>query len=304
MRWPSLPPLRDKRRWIAIVGRVFVVVALLYFVHAFATHWSQISQRGVTLNEALVLAALSVAYGTSLYLAAENWHRILNMLARDAIERRSTYPSYGLTQIAKYLPGNVFHLVGRHVWLTRKGVKDSALIGASTLEVLVLVTAALAVVVLASLAAPVHVSAIVELMGTPLAIFALVAAAVAFGALLLRSRLRLPTLSWGTLAIAVCIAAVFFLIQGMIFFALCRLVEPATSIAVAGLATAAWLIGYLTPGSPGGIGSREVSLMLFLQGLMAEPNAVIAIALFRLVTTAGDLVCYLIAFFIWGRRAA
>lgn len=60
-----------------------------------------------------------------------------------------------------------------------------------------------------------------------------------------------------------------------------------------GAAVIAWLIGYLTPGAPGGIGTREATLIALLWFLHQDDAVLIATALFRVVTTLGDVVLFL-----------
>ncbi|WP_205599639.1 lysylphosphatidylglycerol synthase domain-containing protein, partial [Sandarakinorhabdus rubra] len=60
----------------------------------------------------------------------------------------------------------------------------------------------------------------------------------------------------------------------------------------AAIAVLGWLTGYLTPGAPGGLGTREAVMLVLLAGSVSEGEALIAITLFRLVTVLGDLVCF------------
>jgi hypothetical protein len=55
---------------------------------------------------------------------------------------------------------------------------------------------------------------------------------------------------------------------------------------------AVWIAGFVTPGAPGGLGIREAA-MVMLDGSSAPARMlVVTAAMFRLVTFAGDLLCF------------
>jgi uncharacterized membrane protein YbhN (UPF0104 family) len=63
---------------------------------------------------------------------------------------------------------------------------------------------------------------------------------------------------------------------------------------VAGSMALAWMLGFLTPGAPGGLGVRDAILVAMLTGV-SNPAAAVAIAVsFRGVTTLGDVAGLLV----------
>ena len=65
-----------------------------------------------------------------------------------------------------------------------------------------------------------------------------------------------------------------------------------------GIYAVAWVLGFVMPGAPGGLGVREVVLLAALDPLYGSATAVgLAVAL-RLVTTLGDGVSFLAGFAI------
>jgi hypothetical protein len=55
-----------------------------------------------------------------------------------------------------------------------------------------------------------------------------------------------------------------------------------------------WILGFVTPGAPSGIGVREAVLLYMLSPLIGASHAFIVSILFRVVTISGDLVFWLI----------
>jgi len=56
--------------------------------------------------------------------------------------------------------------------------------------------------------------------------------------------------------------------------------------------TAAWIIGYVSPGAPGGIGVREAALVALLGPSLGEGTAVSVACGLRCVTILGDLLLF------------
>jgi hypothetical protein len=97
-----------------------------------------------TRLEPLVLATLGGAllYGLSGFLLSAAWRQIL-AVERPPGPAARYHAVYGRTQIAKYLPGNVFHFVGRQVLGRELAHSQAALALASLLEAMLLVAVAL-----------------------------------------------------------------------------------------------------------------------------------------------------------------
>ena len=255
--------------------------------------------------EALTAAIVggTVLYGVAGFLLSSAWYQLLGAGSATA-PLRCHHAVYGRTQIAKYLPGNVFHLVGRQVMGGRLGHGQARLALASLLEALLLVLTAAAfslplvwrwldqgLLWIGALASPV---------------LAMVAAQIA-------RHHHQPTLCQlgavadrgGTGAVlrllrAAILYALFFLVVAAIFWMLGLSVSQSggPTIAFAGgvaVVALAWLAGFVTPGSSAGIGVREAVLIAALEGTLGAPaSALIALAL-RLVTIGGDIVFLILA---------
>ena len=81
------------------------------------------------------VVALSVVYALTALLLAWAWWMALGGLGESRLSWRKTWRLYARTQIAKYLPGNVFHLVGRHIAAREEGVRDTVLAMVAGLEI-------------------------------------------------------------------------------------------------------------------------------------------------------------------------
>src|ERR1700722_16592861 len=164
-------------------GRVLMILGLIFVVSRL---WSyRHSLGGELLKPLLLLTTLSftVIYAMSGMLLAFGWWLIIH--SRRQYERpipwEAAWPIYGKTQIAKYIPGNIFHFAGRHVLSAREGVPHSLLVAAAALEVLMLLLAATLISLLAegSLLGPIqHIGIRVPLLTVGVALLAGLVAAL------------------------------------------------------------------------------------------------------------------------------
>ncbi len=282
-------------------GRFLLLVALVFVAFEVRRHWNGISGWRPTANQVALILALSAPYAVSLLLLAEGWHRIVNLFAP---ERRSrTFASFCVTQVAKYLPGNVAHLIGRGLYLRGNAVSDGAIVKATLLELAVIPLGA--VVTLVCMGSLGFFSDLLPWV-PGLAWYALALVLCCAAALALLFPARSPDLrrlsAAGTLH-AVALAALFMLCLGGTFAAVFNLLADGPVAVLAGAGVIAWLVGYLTPGAPGGIGTREATLIALLSFLNQEDTVLIATALFRLVTTLGDMLLFLGSWLKLPRRA-
>jgi uncharacterized membrane protein YbhN (UPF0104 family) len=290
------------------LGRAVSLAALAWLAFAVRDQRATLSAWRPSRGDGVLVAGAALVYGLALFLVAEAWHRLVSHAAAGvALRRNLTIPSMGITQLAKYLPGNVFHLVGRHAWLARAGAPHSALALALAWEAACL---ALAAVMTASVLALVWpVPADLPFLSVREAALTALAAVAAFGVLtiVLRARfesVRRRTPSPAVAAGALAVLAGFFLIQALVFVALTAAADATPTAAALPIPVGAWLVGFLTPGAPGGLGTRELALSTWMVPIVGPAKSLLAAALFRLVTLLGDAVAFVVSWALLRRSGS
>ena len=61
----------------------------------------------------------------------------------------------------------------------------------------------------------------------------------------------------------------------------------------------AWLVGFIIPGVPGGIGVREAILILYLENIINSQNILEAVVIHRFISVIADLIAYIISIIIF-----
>lgn len=280
------------RQAMRIVVWFIVLGALYYFGASVLHHWSEISNwnPGVLGWSAVLVVVL--LYSLALVLLAEVWHNLVHGVQPLRFPRAVTHHSYSKSQIAKYLPGNVFNFIGRHIIMKQSDVSHSALVMATLSEIGILVYSASIILALGIGFLPDTINLGIELgvvwflswvcvVGGPIVWFA--AKKLNF----------IPTPPpFKTVVVCVCYTLVFFLVMGAVFLAIVMLVTGKAMAPLIVIAVCSWLFGFLTPGAPAGLGIREVTLLIFLRTELSEADALLAIGLFRITTTLADFVYF------------
>jgi hypothetical protein len=217
------------------------------------------------------------------------WWVLLGWLGAT-VPRRWALRTYGVSEIAKYVPGNIFHLVGRQAMGMATGVSAWPMAKSLVYELgLVAATGAL----FGFLAFPLVVPGMHAILG--LVAFVFVVGSTA--ALLWRY-------------VSACVTGVFCLyviclaVSAAIFVGLLALVSS-NSLVVGwlifqwgGAYVLAWLAGLLTPGAPAGLGIREVVLLFLLGRKVPEADLLLAIVLGRGVNLLGDVIFFAVSVMI------
>lgn len=232
-----------------------------------------------TLTATLVLAVL---YALASILLAVAWWNLLRHY-RLTYGLGWTIRTYGISQLAKYLPGNVFHLAGRQALGMAAGVPAGPLVKSAIWE---LASIALAGAMFGCLLLPLVVP-----LSPPTSVV-VGWAVVACTLLLLRSLVDTAS------AVAFACHVAFLGMTGAIFVALCLHLPNEAGPAradwtiIGGAYVIAWLIGLLTPGAPAGAGIREVVLLALLDNLIPSSALLLAVITSRSITLVGDTLFF------------
>lgn len=258
---------------IAVAGVAFVVVRI-------ADYRDQLDFSRLEASDWGAVAALTLVYTLANVLLAFAWWNLLAGFGADT-SRRWAVKVYGVSQLAKYVPGNIFHFAGRQAM----GIADN------------LPSWPLAKSVLWELGLLSVAGALFSVLATPF-VFPEFSAYWAVSAFVVAVSLTIIVLrqTLGThFAHALSLQVVFLSLSSLIFASLIYLLTPSVPINWASLSGAfvlAWLAGLVTPGAPAGLGVRELVLLYFLKGTIQEVDLLLAVLLGRIVTIFGDFLFF------------
>lgn len=287
---PSLNAALAKRA-VGVAGALLCVVALALLVRRGVALGAELGDRLAQIS-ILHFAVALAAYVVGAMALAFAWALLVRTAAGGALHTRPLVVAHLRSQLAKYLPGNVFHFAYRHLAARRQGVGHAALGAALAFESLLLIAAA-AILALGVSADP-RIDAMLPWalrllwLAPPLAgVAVLIASASArrFGFAETNGR-KAGAALLGVLAIDIC----FFLLAAFALRLLCAQPAAMPFDAWCGWLSLAWAVGYVTPGAPAGLGLREAVLALGLGPVLGQSEALALALAYRLLTVAADAV--------------
>ncbi|WP_229802383.1 lysylphosphatidylglycerol synthase domain-containing protein [Paramylibacter ulvae] len=257
----------------------------------FYDHWELISKWEMNSQEYFLLFLLSVLYGTTLFILAISWFVLLQNVENNKIAIKPAIGIYARAQIAKYLPGNIFHLIGRHFYLQHFNFAHSAVLKTSLLEALLMLGCAFLTSLLFW-----NTVLIPQVDLSPSIVLGILGAVVAGTHGTVFFQLNGPFANkLKTWVIALFLCSLFFLLQGCIFMLSSLILNWEISSFLIFVTAISWAIGFVLPGAPGGLGVREFIMFFLLNGIFPETEILILLAMFRLITILGD-----VSFFLMG----
>jgi uncharacterized membrane protein YbhN (UPF0104 family) len=280
-------------RWLILGG------AFGFLGKVFLENWQQVAAIRI---DAAGWASLAIATGITLFAhiwAGWVWSYTLRQFQQPvpAIWMIQTYLK---TNIAKYLPGNVWHYYSRVTAATKAGASLAAASVSVLLEPLLMAAAALLLAVLCS-----------RQIATQYGVLVLFLQAASLAAILagvhpkILNRLiarvgklkpganqgatpfRIDRYPWqpflGELG--------FVLLRGLGFLLTFHAIAPIAAdqwAVIFGAFSVAWLFGLVIPGAPGGIGVFEATVLALLRSLYAPGVLLSIVALYRLISVVSE----------------
>ena len=266
--------------------------------------------RLLSLPVCLALVAAALLYATIIPVTAWAWARLLARQG-EIWTAGSLALLLGRVQLAKYIPGNVAQHAGRALLALRAGM------GGRTLAVTVIqetVLAAAASVLVGVLALAATAPGITQLPEGSRAWLLAAGGVLGCAVLVLscfdlpveglaKSRSRIARLlarggglpGYRVVLPALAAYGLNYLVIGLGLWIVARAAglpaELDLWVATAAFALS-WLLGFLAPGAPAGLGVREGIMALLLVGIVPDADALAFVLLARVVTLAGDAIIY------------
>ena len=278
---------------------MFAAAVLFFAARSLASQWDKVGSRLSHIRFAWQwIGAATVLVLVTYALLIEGWRRVLG--AWDShLPFMQAARIWFLSNLGKYVPGNIWSLTAMGVMARKRGLSGLAAAGSSVIMQMVSLVTGTAIVMVSG----------AKLLGQPL----LVGAAVLVLAIVLLSAPRfLPPLAvWvGTMigkdiappsvpATSIWTAALAntlsWLLYGLAFQFFVRGLlgaAPGEISSYVAVYTAAYILGFISPIAPAGLGVREFTLAAFMTqlGLANEVDAALVAIAARLWLTIVELV--------------
>jgi len=288
-----------KSKILKIFKLAIILLSFWFIGEKFWKHHNWLQTSALNYELLITVFVCSIIYGLSEFLLSFAWRRLLIWFGDKDISKNLCNRIYGKSQIAKYIPGNIFHVLGRHILGSQVGIKHIVLAGATVYEILGLLSISILIgfsgMFIFGLG-DIYFSLyqIISILLTALVIIGL---AIPLAPYLMSLRgIIIPYKGIGDSFLNIgkvyLFYFIFFLIAGLLLAVITNIFLDINFIITAKLIvifSIAWIAGFIIPGAPGGIGVREAVIIFFITPIIGEAQSIaVAIAL-RFVTLLGDV---------------
>ncbi len=298
--------------WVKRLGNILTVASLAFIVWKLFNLELKISSFHNSWPRLIICALIAqIPAILGVALNSRAWQFFLETLSKRKLNFWEVFHIYAKANIGKYLPGNVMHFVERNLFATSHGLGQLETLTSTLMEILSQLLAALIISV--ALAFPQLKSFISQNLtwNRSLIVLFLLLASGAVMVLIYRNSARVREIT----ACACTLSFARAFVIGTFFYALsfaanCLTIllalysiEPLDDLTnlplIFAMNTLAWLVGFVTPGAPGGLGIREFVLVTMASSTPFSQIILIAAVSQRFVMIAADFLAYLLGNFLF-----
>lgn len=295
--------MKNIKKILKYLGNILMFVALIFI---FKKLWTFNIDYSIVMkkNNFIILTIVTLFYAIIVFVSCIPWKIILEIISNKKFSFNEVTTIFCKANIMKYIPGNVFQYVGRNEFALKNDISHTDVGFATMLEV---INTILGVILCALIFNAKGLFYWIDNYWQQymwllmlLVIFIIVAVIVL---IFFKEKIKtfanrfislLNKKSIILLIFNVLFSLVLNLCSALLFLVILKYVVGGEvtygniSIII-GAFLISWLVGFLTIGSPGGIGVRELVMCLLLEGIMPEDVILLSMVLFRFITIFGDL---------------
>ncbi|WNL45533.1 hypothetical protein RKE25_19290 [Dyella sp. BiH032] len=276
--------MRDWKRAAHIAGGLLAAGGGAFMLMRLHEQAGALDLSRISTSQWWGLATLLIVNVAMLALLAIGWRQALLGWGAE-VSPRWALATYGRTQLARYVPGNIFHFAGRQLIGMSCGIPAGALIKASATELALLVTSGC---LLGGLAAPLYATWAPSLVTMAAFLTIPIVASV------------LWRMSGKVVMQAFLAYLAYMALSALVFLGILFLHAPPGSIhgewiALGGAYVVGWLVGVVTPGAPAGLGVREMVLLVLLRGQVDGDLLLFSVLMTRVLAVLADVFCFVLA---------
>lgn len=287
-------------------GYILTILALLFVVRKIISMDIDFH----LLSEHLPVFLICITgYAILVYFLGKPWKKFVTVITGQQVEGPEAYYICTKANLMKYIPGNVLQFVGRNELAINHDMSHKDVACATVLDTLCMVLSAVTVAMVFHLKG--LFSWLLQYMQLELLLICLLVMIFVGACILILLYRKVPYFRFlfeksnvkamvtGTaffwifyLGTAAMLYLIFHFVLGVSF------TVPELSILV-GTWAIGYLMGYVMPGAPGGIGIRELVLCFLLQTIINQDTVLLATVLLRVANIFGEIIAFLVALVLY-----
>ncbi|AJA46438.1 hypothetical protein CPAST_c03380 [Clostridium pasteurianum DSM 525 = ATCC 6013] len=296
-------------KFIKYIGYIITIAAFIFIGKSLISMDLDVRYITNPLSAVIFIILMSIGYAIMVYVSSYAWKSILEFINKDKIPFNEITGVYVKSNIAKYLPGNFMHFAGRNLLAGKLGFKQLDITFCSILEILMLVFTSLilsCIFAMRSLKSSieyvltkVNISIVVAVI---LAVILVIAISIWFickRTKFLKNYSHLFTKGFLKLLVKLFFIYGLTLVVPGVFLLLCLKLILSAQVSAGAITIIifsyilSWVLGFIVPGAPGGVGIREALLIFILTPFYTNSIVLLAAVLLRIISTLGDLIAFI-----------
>lgn len=266
--------LKENKEFIKKIGTIISVLAIGYvFLFLYKLIHDELHDFDISklLGPFIIFTIIAVV---CIFLNSYNYYIILKVILKIDLHYKSVRNIYVKSNICKYLPSNVMHYVGRNVLAVKYSISQKKMVLSSVIEIINTVFGT------------VYFCILLYMFEKRYYLIMIIFSLIVF------YLLKKKNFHKSFMIVVLCT-----FIENMIFVMLMNLYRN-TSIMldyseISIYQSISWLIGFMTPGSPGGMGIKEFILIKLTPEKFIMQLPIIAV-MQRIILVLGDIMSFFI----------
>ncbi|MCH4209381.1 hypothetical protein [Bifidobacterium sp.] len=298
----------DMNKWIKIIGNALTVVAIGFVVWKLTTQHIDYSML-LRADAILPIIVVTVLQTVIVLTNGFPWTVVVSSISNVKVSFFQTMPVYLKSNLMKYIPGNVFQYVGRNELAARYRLSHIQVAFATVTDVLLNVFSALCISLAFFRAYVVTTLSRSRFFWVALAMAALILICAGAALYMRREWAKSKIVQYSYLftrrtvgKICLCLGYyIVALVAGGVLFALTfywllgEPFSPGPAFTLISAYTLSWLIGFITPGAPAGIGIKEAVMIAVVPASVSSPAIAVAMVAIRVIATIADILAFFIS---------
>ncbi len=294
-----------KKNLIKILGNILAILAIVFVIQRFFEFDIDYSVL-FNIKSICFILIFSLLYAFSVFLAGLPWKKFIYVFTGCDIPFSEVTKVWSKSNVLKYLPGNVFQYIGRNQIAVTHKLDHLLVVCCTILEILFNIFGFLIVgVILYFPGFMVYWNEYFkEFISDNLYIIALLIVFIVFITFfILKFSVKYTNVIkniFNTKNIKIYIFSALYYICvslyssliyiGVLIFILDLNFLLSDLLIIMGAFSLSWIVGFITPGAPGGIGVRELALSLILAQLFNMEVLMFGIVIYRIINIFGDIL--------------
>jgi len=276
---------------VYMLGKSLGILGLLYVFYKLYQEYTFSSFTEQFISILHITPLLILVNFLSLVIGIYAWYHMLLSYAKKPFGYVYAYYYFSKTEIAKYLPGNIFHFVGRQALAHKIGITQKQMAKISLLQSISLLGATIiAATIFAFLSQMVSLYILTLMVISSIIIF--ISLVYMYPSIRMSKKVSL------NLYLALSIALQGVMLGIIVVYQSDTYTWSLFCLSIS-IYILSWLIGYVTPGASGGLGVREGAFIAITSYMNFDIHAdiiIFAVLLVRLINILVDVLMYFSTF--------